>query len=530
MNYQPSILVIDDEKFVCTSCDRLLSQAGYKVDTNINPEKGFNQAVKNDYDAIVLDLKLGEVDGIDLLTDIRVEKPDVPVVIITGYPTQESRQQSLKLGVSDYILKPFEPDEFLNSLKRATYKASLALHEEVAPAEKPMVESRYRFTDSSWVEQVFTDLLRVGGHLPNLMDASVKSVKLPKKGDMLYRGLPLAEVTLNNDTKRIISSPVAGEVTEINADLLDHPDILEKNINWENWIAVVRPTNMEQVLAECEIRKVLYMSQDQNRENEFARQFKDMGLVTLKADSIDQAVDILSEESVSVMVMDAVSFPYSGPDYVKRINQVFTDAKIIICNQPFSAIENQYRENKIFYYGVNPISNKEMADVLYCAFSREEKPEVFKTERLSFLPNTISKIRVTNRAGQKVSLFAFNDILQNNQGIGFLLIQELSKMALPVAVSHTRTRKCLSDAKDFQKVMDEKEESDRIIILQTMEMKRIRGSLEKEVDPFESSSGTGKRLITLSVQPGPESEKIALFDSKTTRALVEILKNEITRE
>lgn len=530
MNYQPSILVIDDEKYVCTSCDRLLSQAGYRVDTNMNPEKGFNQAVKNDYDAIVLDLKLGEVDGIDLLSDIRGKKPDVPVVIITGYPTQESRKQSQQLGVSDYILKPFEPDEFLDSLKRATFKASLALHEEVAPAEKPTVEPRYRFTDSSWVEQVFAELFRVGGHVPNLMDASVKSVHLPKKGDIVYQGLPLAEVKLSNSTRRIISSPVTGEVTEINAELLDRPDILEKNINWENWIAIVRPSNPEQALASCEIRKVLFMSQDQNRENEFTRQFKDMGLVTLKADSIDQAVDILSEENVSVMVMDAVSFPYLGPDYVKRINQVFTDTKIIICNQPFSAIENQYRENKIFYYGVNPISNKEMADVLYCAFSREEKAEMFKTERLSFLPNTISKIRVTNRSGQKISLIAFNDILQNNQGIGFLLIQELSKMALPVAVSHTRTRKCLSDTSELQKVMDEKEESDRIIILQTMDMKRIQGSLEREVDPFENSKGTGNRLVTLSVQPGPDDEKTVLFDNKTTRALVELLKEEITRE
>ncbi len=530
MNYQPSILIIDDEKYVCTSCDRLLSQAGYKVDTNINPDKGFKQALKNNYDAIVLDLKLGEVDGIDLLNDIRGKKPDLPVVIITGYPTPESRKQSEELGVSDYILKPFEPDEFVNSLNRATYKATLAMQKGVAPAEEPKPETRYRFTDSSWIEQVFFELVRVGGHLPNLMDASVKSVKLPEKGDMLHRGLPLAEVTLDNKTKRIISSPVAGEVTEINTDLLRHPEILEKNNNWENWIAVVRPGNLEQAMAECDTRKILFLSKDQEKENAFSKQFKEMGFVTRKADSIEETVDILSNENISVLVMDGTSFPYEGPDYVARINQVFTETKIIVCNEPFSAIENNYRENKIFYYGVYPVSNKEMADVLNCAFSREEKKTALKTDRLSFLPNSISKIRVTNRAGQKVSLFAFDDILQNNQGIGFLLIQELSRMALPIAVSHTRTRKCLSDTADFHKVMDEMKVSDRIIILQTMEMKRIPGSLEREVDPFENSTGTGNRLITLSVQPGPEDEKIVLFDKRTTRAIVEILKDEITRE
>ncbi len=530
MNYQPSILVIDDEKYVCTSCDRLLSQAGYKVDTNINPEKGFNQALTNNYDAIVLDLKLGEIDGIDLLNDIRGKKPDVPVVIITGYPTPESRQQSEKLGVSDYILKPFEPDEFLNSLKRATYKASMALHQEVTPAEETKVETRYRFTDSSWIEQISRESVRIGGHLSNLMDTGVTSVKLPEKGDRLFRGLPLAEVTLNKKTKRIISSPVTGEITEINTDLLDHPLILEKNVNWENWIAVVRPDNLEQALAECEIRKVLFMSQNHDKENDLTRQFKDMGLVTLKADSIEEAVEILSGENISVLLMDATSFPYDGPDYIKRINQVFTDTKIIVCNEPFSAIENQYRENKIFYYGVNPISNREMADLLYCAFSREEKPEVFKTERLSFLPNSISKIRVTNRSSKKVSLFAFDDILQNNQGIGFLLIQELSNMALPVAVSHTRTRKSLLEASELKKITDEKQESECIIILQTKDMKKIQGSLEKEVEPYENSRGTGNRIIILSVQPAPNGEKAILFDNRTTRALVKLLTEEITKE
>ncbi len=530
MNYQPSILVIDDEKYVCTSCDRLLSQAGYKVDTNINPEKGFNQALMNNYDALVLDLKLGEVDGIDLLNDIRGKKPDLPVVIITGYPTPESRQQSEKLGVSDYILKPFEPEEFLNSLKRATYKASVAMHKEVTPDEESKVETRYRFTDSSWIEQVYFELVRVGGHLPNLMDATVKSIKLPKKGDMLYRGLPLAEVTLDNKTKRIISSPVTGEVTEVNTDLLDHPEIVEKNSNWENWIAVVRPCNLEQALAECDTRKVLFMSKDREKENAFTRQFKEMGYVTRMADSIEESVEILSNENISVLVMDGTSFPYDGPDYVKRINQVFTDTKIIVFNEPFSAIENNYRENKVFYYGVNPISKKEMADVLNCAFSREEKATAFKTGRLSFLPNSISKIRVTNRSSKKVSIFAFDDILQNNQGIGYLLIQELSRMSFPVAVSHTRTRRSLSDPAELQKINDEKEDSDRIIILQTKDKKNIQGTLEKEVQPYENSRGTGNRIITLSVQPATNGEKPALFDNYTTRALVEMMKKEITGE
>ena len=107
MKTSPYILVIDDENHICESCDRIFSNAGYKVDTNINGTNGFRQALTNPYDAIILDLNLVESDGMKLLYGIRRRKPDVPVVIITGYPSEDSRRMSTTLGVVDYITKPF---------------------------------------------------------------------------------------------------------------------------------------------------------------------------------------------------------------------------------------------------------------------------------------------------------------------------------------------------------------------------------------------------------------------------------------
>jgi len=122
MNHKPYILVIDDEKHICDCCERIFSNAGYRVDTDMSGINGFRQALKNPYDAIVLDLKLKESDGMQLLYEIRKKKPDVPAVIITGYPSEETKQKSTTLGVTNYITKPFELTVLLSLVKRCFEK------------------------------------------------------------------------------------------------------------------------------------------------------------------------------------------------------------------------------------------------------------------------------------------------------------------------------------------------------------------------------------------------------------------------
>ena len=117
MKNQPSVLVIDDEQIVCDSCHRILENEDYKVETNTNPTEGYNKAIANDYDLLLLDLNMSGLDGMKLLTKLRKDKPELPVIIITGYPTKETREESKKLGVNNYVLKPFKPNEILEPVK-----------------------------------------------------------------------------------------------------------------------------------------------------------------------------------------------------------------------------------------------------------------------------------------------------------------------------------------------------------------------------------------------------------------------------
>ena len=117
MDHQPTILVIDDEPIVCKSCQRILSDEDYNVVTSNDPVKGYQQAINKDFDLVLLDLKMEKMDGIKLLSELRIKKPEIPVIIITGYPSKESKEESFKLNVSDYITKPFMPHDILEPIR-----------------------------------------------------------------------------------------------------------------------------------------------------------------------------------------------------------------------------------------------------------------------------------------------------------------------------------------------------------------------------------------------------------------------------
>ncbi|MBL7110664.1 MAG: response regulator [Bacteroidales bacterium] len=530
MKNKPSILIIDDEICVCSSCDRLFSQAGYMVDTNINPDKGFHQALLNPYDAIILDLKLGDKDGIQLLSDIRMKKPDIPVVIITGYPTPESKRMSKKLGVSDYILKPFNPEEILESVKKITFKELISSIEKTTVHKKADIGSRYYFYHTSWFRSLSDDLVQAGGHLTELSDAGVEYVTMPDVGHIVHRGLPLAEVSLTNKTKRIIPSAVNGKIMAINTKLLEQPYLLEKNVNKINWIAKVQTENLDQDLRLCDTREILFLGKKNIKENDYCKKFTNLGYVTRNINSVEEVLDILAKGEIRVVGINATSFSNQGPEYVKRINLEFPDAKITAFNEPNSLYETQYRRNRLFYYGIDPVSNSEIADVLYCIFDNKKREGSLKTDRLSFLPNSISKIQVMNRFNKKVTLFAFNDVLQNNEGIGYLLINELLGQAYPVEVAHTREKKLLTDLEEIQKITNEKGKSDRIIILQTKDMGKIPGCIEKDVQEYTDRDSASKLLINIMIQPESTLKEEVEFDYQTTIALKDIIKSEMISE
>ena len=115
-----SILIIDDDTDMCALLTRFLTKNGYIVDSAHSGNKGLEKFKAGKFDIVLCDYRLGDKkDGKDILIEIKQQKPDTIVLIITGYSDIKTAVDVIKAGAYDYITKPLIPDEVLNVLKAA---------------------------------------------------------------------------------------------------------------------------------------------------------------------------------------------------------------------------------------------------------------------------------------------------------------------------------------------------------------------------------------------------------------------------
>jgi two-component system response regulator HydG len=131
------IVVVDDEADICFLLKRFLSKNDFIVETAQNGKDGLALIESISPDLVMTDFRLGDITGTELLTTIKSKRPNVPVLIITGYSDIKVAVNVMKLGAYDYITKPLFPDEILVTVKKAIADAEASQNEEqqyVAPA------------------------------------------------------------------------------------------------------------------------------------------------------------------------------------------------------------------------------------------------------------------------------------------------------------------------------------------------------------------------------------------------------------
>jgi DNA-binding NtrC family response regulator len=131
------ILVVDDEELICTLLERKLSKEGYEVTSTTDPEQGLTNLREAPFDVILTDLRMGSMDGLELLMRARKIRPECDVVIMTGFATVESARRSLTQGACDYITKPLDMDNELLPLLASLMEAdSIAYSDSPGPASE----------------------------------------------------------------------------------------------------------------------------------------------------------------------------------------------------------------------------------------------------------------------------------------------------------------------------------------------------------------------------------------------------------
>jgi len=119
------ILIIDDEQVILSGCRLVLMEVGYVVDTRITGETGMDAALNGTYDLVLLDIKLPDMSGMEVLKKVREKRPDVHVIVMTGFSTIQNAVEAMKLGAFDYLAKPFSDDELVLAIEKAIDKKQL---------------------------------------------------------------------------------------------------------------------------------------------------------------------------------------------------------------------------------------------------------------------------------------------------------------------------------------------------------------------------------------------------------------------
>lgn len=136
----PHILIMEDEESIAKGLEMVLEEEGYDVDLADTGAGALETFSSKKFDLLIADLRLPDKNGLEVIKIVKEQRPETEVVVITGYSSVSSAVDAMKIGVADYLSKPFTESEIKvaigNALKRSKSVASGAKTSDVIPMEK----------------------------------------------------------------------------------------------------------------------------------------------------------------------------------------------------------------------------------------------------------------------------------------------------------------------------------------------------------------------------------------------------------
>jgi len=171
---QPQILVMEDESSVAQGLRMVLREEGYGVDLAMTGQSALDTLSHKGFDLLVADLRLPDMDGMEVIKRVKGERPETGVIVITGYASIPSAVEAMKTGVADYLPKPFTDDEFKAAVKEAMKeKKDVHTKEHVEPVET----EEGKFIQKREVIRVLKKAPEDDDSLYELMEAESRALK-----------------------------------------------------------------------------------------------------------------------------------------------------------------------------------------------------------------------------------------------------------------------------------------------------------------------------------------------------------------
>ena len=140
------ILVIDDERSIRNTLKEILEFEGHTIATAEDGKQGLDMALNDSYDAIFCDIKMPNMDGLEVLAALSDSESDTPIIMISGHGDIETAVDCIKKGAYDFIQKPLDLNRILITLKNATDKSTLVKETKIL---KKKVDTKYEIVGES---------------------------------------------------------------------------------------------------------------------------------------------------------------------------------------------------------------------------------------------------------------------------------------------------------------------------------------------------------------------------------------------
>jgi CheY-like chemotaxis protein/glycine cleavage system H lipoate-binding protein len=262
------ILAVDDEPVVLDSFRKILVLDGYSIDTVETGQEALALVRTNSYDFVFTDLKMPGMDGVDVTKAVKHLRPDIDVVVITGYATLESAVETMKFGAMDYVQKPFTEDELVEYVQKLVYlryerqagKTPLEIRLVTPTTGESKVSHIVNVPGGVYVspQHTWVSVQMTGETLIGLDDFVHKTLGEPERldfpnaGSRVERGDPLFTVR-RGEYSLTFQTPVSGKVTRVNHELVYRLDLMSIKPYEVGWICAVDPSQLSDDLRELRI-------------------------------------------------------------------------------------------------------------------------------------------------------------------------------------------------------------------------------------------------------------------------------------
>ncbi|MFA5912575.1 MAG: response regulator [Burkholderiales bacterium] len=253
------ILAVDDESIILDSFRKILVVAGYSIDTVEKGREALGLILKNDYDFVFTDLKMPEMDGLEVTKAVKHLRPDIDVIVITGYASIDTAVETMKFGAMDYVQKPFTEDELISFFNKSLIKRRDRIERQMKPTVRLITPStkesgsQHEFNvpagifvsrNHTWVNVELNGTARIGiDDFARKIISKIDSVELPQLNKVVKKGEPLFAIK-HNSRSIDIASPISGKVTVVNTEHIEHPELIGLIPFDLSWMCCIEPSNL----------------------------------------------------------------------------------------------------------------------------------------------------------------------------------------------------------------------------------------------------------------------------------------------